>query len=469
VSSVPQAYCDLSVARCTGAEPAAAHPQLVLATTILASSLAFVDGSVVNVALPAIGHALAAGSEGMQWCINAYLLPLSAMLLLGGAAGDSFGRRRVLLLGIALFGFASLACALAPTLNVLLTARFLQGVGAAALMPNSLAILGQTFSGSAKGRAVGIWAATSAIAGAVGPVLGGWLIDLGSWRSIFLINLPLTVVAIVMAVRFVPRDRQRSREPLDWPGGALVTVGLGALTWALTVATGPSGWTRAAVVSCIAGGALLVWFVQVERQQRDRALMPLRLFASKSFIGLSAYTLLLYGAFSALLVLVPYVLIEANSYSGTAAGAALLPLPIILMLSSPFAGALAGRTGARLPIAIGSLVVGAGLLLTQRIQAGTSYWSGLLPAILVTSAGLAAAVAPLTTAVLDSTDARYVGAASGLNSALARTGGLIATALLGAVLGSHGTQLLGSFHTVMILSALACFGAALIAFALLKR
>jgi predicted MFS family arabinose efflux permease len=196
--------------------------------------------------------------------------------------------------------------------------------------------------------------------------------------------------------------------------------------------------------------------------------MPLHLFASKSFIGLSAFTFLLYGAFSALLVLVPYVLIEANGYSGTAAGAALLPLPIILTLSSPWAGALAGRTGARLPITVGSLVVGAGLLLTLRVQPGTSYWSGLLPAILVTSTGLSAAVAPLTTAVLDAADARYTGAASGFNSATARTGSLIATALLGAVLASRGDQLLAPFHAAMILSAMACFAAGLIAFAMLK-
>jgi EmrB/QacA subfamily drug resistance transporter len=427
-----------------------------------------VDGSVVNVALPAIGNALSADASALQWCINAYLLPLSAMLLLGGAAGDSYGRRHMLIIGVAFFGLASLACALSPTLPILLAARFLQGVGAAALMPNSLAILGQTFSGAARGRAVGIWAATSAVAGAVGPVLGGWLIDLGSWRAIFLINLPLAVVAILLAARYVPAGRERNSEPLDLRGGALVTAGLGALTWALTVATGPSGWTLEAGASGLAGCILLVWFVGVERQQGDKALMPLRLFASKAFIGLSVYTLLLYGAFSALLVLVPYVLIEAHGYSGAAAGAALLPLPVILTLSSPLAGSLAGHTGARPLIVIGSLVVGAGLLLTLRFEPGTSYWSGLLPAILVTSAGLSAAVAPLTTAVLDSAGARYTGAASGFNSAIARTGSLFATALLGAVLASHGDHLFATFHAAMTLSALACLGAALIALVLLK-
>jgi EmrB/QacA subfamily drug resistance transporter len=455
--------------RDASAAPAAQYPRLVLTTTILASSLAFVDGSVVNVALPTIGDALSANAEALQWCINAYLLPLSAMLLLGGAAGDSFGRRRVLVIGIALFGIASLACALSPTLPILLVARFLQGAGAAALMPNSLAIIGQTFSGPAKGRAVGIWAATSAIAGAVGPVLGGWLIDLGSWRSIFLINLPLAIVAILMATRFVPHDPERGHGSLDIRGAALVTSGLGACTWALTVATGPGGWTSGALVSSIAGAALLIWFVRVEREQYDRALMPLHLFASKSFVGLSVLTLLLYGAFGALLTLVPYVLIEAQGYSGTAAGAALLPLPIILTLGSPLMGTLSGRTGVRLPITIGALMVGAGLVLTLRVQPGMSYWSGLLPAILVTSMGLSAAVAPLTTAVLDSADVRYTGAASGFNSAIARTGSLIATALLGAVLASRGDQLLVSFHVAMALGAFACFGAALIAFVLLKQ
>lgn len=469
MSSIPQAYCDRASARCVRAEPATRHPTLVLATTILASSLAFVDGSVVNVALPAIGKSLAANSAALQWCINAYLLPLSAMLLLGGAAGDSFGRRRVLVAGVALFAVASLACALAPTLPVLLAARFLQGVSAAALMPNSLAILGQSFSGAAKGRAVGTWAATSAIAGAVGPVLGGWLIDLGSWRAIFLINLPLAVVAIFLAIRYVHSDHERDGAALDLGGGALVTAGLGALTWALTVATGPGGWSRSAVLAGIAGGVLLAWFVHVERQRRERALIPMELFASRSFIGLNAFTLLLYGAFSVLLVLVPYVLIEAQGWPGTAAGAALMPLPIVLTVASPVMGALSGRIGTRLPLAIGSLVVGVGLLLMLRVQLGTSYWNGLLPAILVTSAGLSAAVAPLTTAVLISSDPRYTGAASGFNSAIARTGSLVATALLGAVLASHGESLLSAFHTAMIFSALACGAATLCALLLLER
>ena len=216
-------------------------PQLVLAATILASSLAFVDGSVVNVGLPVIGRSLSADPGALPWLINAYLLPLSALLLLGGAAGDRFGRRRLLIIGVALFAVASIACALAPNLIVMLLGRFVQGIGAAVLMPNSLAILGQSFSGAAKGRAIGIWASVGAIAGAVGPVLGGWLIDLGSWRGIFLLNVPLAAAAIALAWRHIPKDCDGGDLALDVPGGALATLALGGLTWALTVGSGRSG------------------------------------------------------------------------------------------------------------------------------------------------------------------------------------------------------------------------------------
>ncbi|HUA88218.1 MAG TPA: MFS transporter, partial [Steroidobacteraceae bacterium] len=227
----------------SGADRGRPRPVLILAATICASSLAFVDGSVVNVALPAIARSLRTDAAGLQWVINAYLLPLSALLLTGGAAGDRFGRRRLLILGTVLFALTSLGCALAPGVATLLTARFLQGVSAALLMPNSLAILGASFEGEAKGRAVGIWAATGAALGAAGPVLGGWLIDLGSWRSIFLINLPLATAAIGLAWRYVPPDRTERALPLDVAGAVLATVGLGALTWALTLASAGGGWT----------------------------------------------------------------------------------------------------------------------------------------------------------------------------------------------------------------------------------
>ena len=440
-----------------------AHPRLILVTSVLASSLAFIDGSVVNVALPAIGRALSADASALQWTVNAYLLPLSAMLLLGGAAGDRFGRRRLLIWGTALFAVASLVCALAPNLGLLLAARFLQGVGSAMLMPNSLAILGQTFAEERKGHAVGIWAAASAITGALGPVLGGWLVDLGSWRAIFLINLPIAAVAIALAVLYVPEDRTVRAEPLDVSGALLVTAGLGVLTWALTIAGARAGPSGRMGLMAIAAIGLLIVFVIVEIRRGDRALVPMTLFTAPTVLGLNLATLLLYGALGALLVLVPYVLIDALQYSAVQAGSALLPLPIVMVLISPLAGSLAARLGPRIPIAVGSVGVGLGMLLTLRVDTSTAYWTGLLPAVIVLSLGLSAAVAPLTTAVLSDVEARYTGVASGLNSAVARTGGLLATAMVGFVFASHGVRLLRSFHVTMAIGAAVCGGAALIA------
>jgi EmrB/QacA subfamily drug resistance transporter len=467
MSSIHSA-CDSAAVHGAVAQGVVRHPNLVLAGTILASSLAFVDGSVVNVALPTIAQNLHADSSGLQWVINAYLLPLSALLLLGGAAGDYFGRRRLLIAGTVIFAIASLGCALAPSLAYLLAGRLLLGVGAAMLMPNSLAILGQTFSGEAKGRAIGIWAATGAAMGAIGPVLGGWLIDLGSWRAIFLLNLPLACGAIALAWAFVPADRDRDRLPLDTTGALLATIGLAALTWSLTVGSGSRGWTYPAVAGAGIAIGLLLLFLRLESARGDRAMMPLSLFASKSFVGLTIFTFLLYGALGELLVLLPYLLIKAAGYSATAAGAALLPLPLILSVTSPFAGALASRIGPRLPLALGPLVVAFGFLMSLRIDATANYWTSVLPMIVVIGLGMSAAVAPLTTAVLTSVDSRHTGSASGLNSAVARTGGLLATALLGFVLTAEGSHLLSSFHIAMVLGAAACASAALCAFALLR-
>jgi EmrB/QacA subfamily drug resistance transporter len=440
-----------------------------LATTILASALAFVDGSVVNVALPTLARNFHADAGALQWVINSYLLPLSALLLLGGAAGDHFGRRRLLILGTSVFALASLGCALAPSLPALFASRLLQGVGAAMLMPNSLAILGQTFSGAAKGRAIGIWAATGAAMAAIGPVVGGWLIDLGSWRAIFLLNLPLACGAIVLAWRFVPVDRRGKSYPLDTTGGILATIGLAALTWALTVGSGRNGWTHAALLAAGASVLLLLFFLRFETARGARAMMPMALFASKSFVGLTLFTFLLYGALGGLFVLLPYVLISAAGYSATAAGAALLPLPLILTVTSPVAGALVGRIGTRLPLTIGPLVVAAGFLLALRIDSGASYWTSVLPMILVIALGMSAAVAPLTTAVLTSVDQEHTGSASGINSAVARSGGLVVTALLGSVLAAEGARLLSAYHVAMSVGALICAAASLCAATLLDR
>jgi EmrB/QacA subfamily drug resistance transporter len=467
--SVVHPHFDSAVAHGAKPGPTAAHPAMVLAGTILASSLAFVDGSVVNVALPTIAQSLNADASALQWVINAYLLPLSALLLLGGAAGDHFGCRRLLIIGTAIFAVASLGCALAPGLPVLLACRLLQGIGASVLMPNSLAILGQTFSGESKGRAIGIWAATGAAMGAIGPVLGGWLIDMGSWRAIFLLNLPLAVGAIILAWRFVPRDQGKTNFPLDTFGGVLATVGLAALTWALTIGSSSRGWTPSALIAAVISIALLLLYVRIEKLRGDAAMMPLGLFASRSFVGLTIFTFLLYGALGGLFVLVPYLLISAAGYSATAAGAALLPLPLTLTVTSPIAGALAGRIGARLPLTIGPLVVAAGFLIALRINIRANYWVDVLPMILLIALGMSAAVAPLTTAVLTAVDARHTGSASGLNSAVARTGGLVATALLGSVLAAAGNELVSAFHAAMMIGAAACAAASLSAFALLDH
>jgi MFS family permease len=336
-------------------------------------------------------------------------------------------------------------------------------------MPNSLAILGGSFSGAARGRAIGIWASMGAVMGAGGPVLGGWLIDTVSWRSIFLINIPFAVGAIVLALAFIrdaPTDEKR--QPLDIQGGALTTLALGGLTWGLTIGSGPSGWTSTALALLAAGFALLVAFVWVEKIRGEDAMMPLALFGSSSFIGLTLLTLLLYGALGGLIVLLPYVLIRAAAYSGTAAGAALLPFAIVLTLTSPLMGSLAGRVGSRVPLSVGSLMVAAGFLLILRIGPGGEYWTSVLPALLLIAFGMAGAVTPLTTAVLASVDARHTGSASGLNSAVARTGGLVATALLGGVLGAVGPHLIEGFHIAAAVGALASVGAAAAAFLLVK-
>jgi EmrB/QacA subfamily drug resistance transporter len=460
--------CDATIARNQDASARVSHPGLVIATTILASSMALVDGSVVNVALPTIGAGLGADAVGLQWVVNAYLLPLSALLLLGGAAGDRFGSRRLLMIGVGLFGAASIACAMAPSLAWLLAARFVQGAGAALLMPGSLAILGQSFSGEAKGRAIGIWAAAGTAGAALGPVLGGWLIDAGSWRLIFLINVPLAAEAITLAYFYVSADADEGSNPLDVTGAVLATAGLGLATWALTEGSG-RGWSMSALVALCAGCLLLVGFVFAERHRGDKAMMPLTLFASPSFVGLTLLTFLLYGALGGLFVLLPYILIEAAGYTATQAGAALLPLPLVITLASPAAGALSGKIGPRWLLVIGPIIVAAGFLLALRIGSGTSYWSGVLPAMLVIAMGMAGAVAPLTTAVLMSVDDRHVGAASGLNSAVARTGGLVATALIGSVMSAAGPALVSAFGAAAVVGAVLCLGASLSAWFFLPR
>ncbi|MDP9064923.1 MAG: MFS transporter [Pseudomonadota bacterium] len=449
------------------APPRVASPRLVLATTILASSLAFIDGSVVNVGLPAIGASLAANGGGLSWVVNGYLLPLSALLLLGGAAGDVFGRRRMLVIGVAVFAVASGLCGLATDLPTLIAGRVLQGIGAAVLMPNSLAVMGANFAGEARGRAVGIWAAVGAAAGAAGPLLGGWMIDVIGWRPIFFINLPIAIGAIILAMLCLENEQEQHRRVLDLAGALLAAASLTAATWGLTAVSTSTGSGAPAAAALLAGTWLFVAFFWVERRRGEEAMMPLSLFRSTSFTGLTVFTLLLYGALGGLLVLVPFVLITDQGYSATMAGAALLPLPITIAIASAWMGKSSARIGPRLPLTVGSLVVAGGCVLATRIGSG-GYWVTTFPAMFVISIGMAGAVAPLTTAVLVAVSRRHTGVASGLNNAVARTGGLVATALASVVLGASGPSVKTLFTRAAILAAAAAAAAAISALLWIK-
>jgi EmrB/QacA subfamily drug resistance transporter len=446
-----------------------ADPRWTLAACVLASSLSFVEGSVLNVALPAIRASYGAGAAEVQWVVNAYLLPLSALLLLGGALGDHFGRRRLLVIGTSLFTAASVLCALAPSLGLLLAARGAQGVGAALLLPNSLALLNAAYEGEKRGRAVGIWAAAGAAAAAVAPLLGGWLVDNVGWPAIFYINIPLGLGAIALALTFVSESKNAGAGRTDYAGAFLATVGLGGTTYGLT-RWSSSGVVDTVVLLTIVGGlAMLALFLWVERRRDEKAMMPLDMFSDRCFVGLNLLTFLLYGAFGAAMLLVPYVLIEAVGYSPIQAGLALLPLPILISVGSPIMGQLAMRIGPRLPLAIGPLVVGAGMLLGLRIETDSPYWTVVMPAIAVMALGMAIAVAPLTSSVLGSVDQKHTGTASGFNSAVARIGGLIATALLGVVLSRQGAGLIGGFHAALVASAVVCAAASVSAMTLLTN
>jgi EmrB/QacA subfamily drug resistance transporter len=420
---------------------------------ILASSLSFVDGSVLNVALPAIKAGYGAGAQDVQWVVNAYLLPLSALLLLGGALGDHFGRRRLLIVGTSIFGITSLVCALAPSLPVLLGARAAQGIGAALLLPNSLALLNAAFSGDKRGRAVGIWAASGAAMAAVAPLIGGWLVGTVGWPAIFYINLPLAIGAILLAAKFVTESSEAGAGRTDYGGALLATGGLGGLTYALTLWSATRHLSAEALIALALGIALSAAFLFVEHGRGNRAMMPLGLFKSRCFSGLNLLTFLLYGAFGAAMLLIPYVMITSGGYSPVRAGLAMLPMPVLMTALSPTMGGLAAKTGPRVPLTVGPAIVAVGMALSLLMQPDAGYWTGTFPTILVLAAGMTIAVAPLTASVLGSVEEQHVAMASGFNSAVARTGGLIATALLGAVLATSGKQLFAGFHVAMIVSA----------------
>ena len=444
-----------------------AHPNWTLVTCVLASSLSFVEGSVLSVALPAIRESYGAGAQQVQWVVNAYLLPLSALLLLGGALGDHYGRKLLLVVGTGIFAVTSLLCALAPSLPILLAARAAQGLGAALLLPNSLALLNAAFEGEKRGRAVGIWAAAGAAAAAVAPLIGGWLVGTVGWPAIFYINLPLALGAILLALRFVTESRETGAGRTDYGGALLVTAGLGGVTYALTLWSASGRFTGDAIVSLVAGVVLLGIFAAVELRRGQGAMMPLDLFADSCFSGLNLMTFLLYGAFGAAMLLIPYVLITSGGYSPVQAGLAMLPLPILMTSASPTMGSIAARIGPRIPLTVGPLVVGVGMIVSRLMGPDAGYWMGTFPAILIMALGMTIAVAPLTSSILGSVEEQHVAMASGFNSAVARLGGLIATALLGSVLGQEGTALFESFHGAMSVSAAVAAAAGIVALTML--
>lgn len=407
----------------------------VMAATVLGSGMAFVDGTVVNVALPVLQVELAAGLAALQWVVEAYLLFLAALVLVGGVLGDRFGRRRIFALGIAIFALASLLAGLAADMPQLIAARALQGIGGALLVPGSLAIISATFSGEQRGRAIGTWSALTALAVVAGPLLGGWLIDTVSWRWIFFINLPPAAVVLVILYRFVPESRGEAPGPLDLAGALLATLGLAALVFGL-VEAGTRGFDDRLVIGTLVVGAVALVAFLIGERHAAAPMLPLGLFRSRNFSGANLVTLMLYGALSGGLFFVPYNLVQVQGYSSTAAGAALLPLVVIISAMSRWAGGLVGRFGERLPLVLGPAVATVGFALFALPGVGGSYWTTFFPAAAVLGIGMGITVAPLTTVVMGSVTDDKAGLASGVNNAVSRLAGLVAIAAMGIVVAA---------------------------------
>jgi EmrB/QacA subfamily drug resistance transporter len=435
MSVVLQEPCDENVIRSAPQTTACSKTRgrWILAATILASSMAFIDSTVVNVALPALQTNLNATAADVQWVIESYALFLSALLLVGGSLGDHYGRRRIFVLGVTIFAAASGVCGLAGNIGHLILARAFQGVGAALLVPGSLAIISNSFSEQERGRAIGIWSGFSAITTGIGPVLGGWLIEHVSWRAVFFINLPLAVVVILISLRHVAENSDRESTRVDWLGAVLAALGLGALVYGL-IESSQGGFTNGSAITALAAGVVvLILFLFVESRV-SHPMLPLTLFRSRTFAGTNLLTFLLYAALGGTLFLLPLNLIQVQGYSPTAAGAVLLPFIVIMSLLSRWAGGLVARYGPKLPLVVGPVITAAGYLLFLLPGIRGNYWANFFPPVVVLGLGMAVTVAPLTTTVMNSIAQNRAGVASGVNNAVARTASLVAIAVLGVVM-----------------------------------
>jgi EmrB/QacA subfamily drug resistance transporter len=407
--------------------------QWILAATILASSMAFIDSTVVNVALPAIQASFHATVVDVQWVVEAYGLFLAALILVGGSLGDLFGRRKIFLIGIAIFAVASLACGRAANIQQLIIARSIQGIGAALLVPGSLAIISASFDENSRGKAIGTWSGFTAITTAIGPVLGGWLVQHASWRWAFFINLPLAAAVIAISAWHIPETRSSTSGHIDWFGALLVTFGLGGLVTGF-IESASLGWKHPLILgSLLIGAACLIVFIFVEAKETS-PMLPLKLFASPSFSGANLLTFFLYAALGIFFFLFPLNLIQVQSYSATAAGAAMLPLILLMFTLSRWSGGLVARYGPRLPLIIGPLIAAVGFALFAMPSAGGSYWKNFFPPMIVLGFGMAVTVAPLTTVVMNSAGQDRAGTASGINNAVARVAGVLAIAVLGTLM-----------------------------------